>query len=115
MAGGLVEVNHRERNKAFTDAAVESAGGECAEKHRADAARRIAEGAAEYGEEGYTNRDCAREAAEEFIDAANWLGFEFIKIADDAPRDETRLLCEAASAAVNAHDIVQRYLKLRDG
>ena len=69
----------RELNRQFIENALAKAGLCDSDQHKTYAARRLEEGAKEYGEFQFREADPASEAAEEGIDGANWTAFEWVK------------------------------------
>lgn len=106
-------LTHRIKNLAITETALKELGGDDTPERRAYATRRLAEGAAKYGELRFKERDCAKEAAEEGIDGANWAAFEALKT--DLDHDAEELLQLAIVNFTEAYEVLQEYIRWRDG
>lgn len=113
MERSAVLKSPREINAAFVAHAVTRTV-ENPDPHIDYATRRLGEGADEYGEFGYRERDPAAEAAEEMIDGANWLGFEFVKRLEAGEiGGELAHLQSAAAHAALAFEQINTYLDKR--
>jgi hypothetical protein len=107
-------MNARDLNKEFVHQALRGAGLSGSDSHKTYAAHRLDAGDLKYGTDTYKGKDCAAEAAEEGIDGANWLGFEFAKHLTALTPEDQRLLDLAAQHFALAYEFTQRYIERRD-
>jgi hypothetical protein len=107
-------VTGRDLSKEFVLQALRDAGLSGSDPHKEYAERRRDEGDEKYGIDTYKTKDCAKEGAEEAIDGANWLGFEFAKHMTALSPEDQRLLSLAAQHFALAYECVSRYIERRD-
>ena len=107
-------MNARDLNKEFVHQALRDAGLSGSDPHKTYAAHRLDAGDLKYGPDTYKGKDCAAEAAEEGIDGANWLGFEFAKHLTALTPEDQRLLGESAKHFALAYEYARQYIERRD-